>query len=181
MQHQGFKHCGKDIDLSHLNQVSEDFNWIDKELGEQRYRFWVRYSNHCYSRSLGEGETLQKVDHIIENEPLRVFCPERYGMTNNLVPMINGLFAKPTTKVSLTHDFNWTVFQLYLSPEGGGQNRYCAFFRVKNSTIQPEDGNLHFLDMHIESAYIRTNMVETRRSCPFGHVAHMTKNNLSYF
>lgn len=95
--------------------------------------------------------------------------------------MMGALFDKPTSKVSLTYDRNWTTFQLYLPPHGGEQHRYCAFFRVKNSAEQPEDPSLHFLDMHVESAYVRTNMVQTVRSCPFGMVAHMTKHQIPYF
>jgi hypothetical protein len=181
MQHENFHYNGALIDLSHLGQTSADFNW-NSPIGKQTYRVWLRYSNHCYSRELDNGEAQPEDAYVVETAPkLRVYCPDRCSHTERLVGMMGALFEKPTSKVSLTHDKNWTTFQLYLPPEGGGQHRYCAFFRVKNSAEQPEDPTLHFLDMHVESAYVRTNMVRTVRSCPFGMVAHMTKHQISYF
>lgn len=142
----------------------------------------LRYSNHCYSRELDHGEAQSEDAYVVETAPkLRGYCPDRYGHTERLFGMMGGLFEKPTSKVLLTHNKNWTTFQLYLPPEGGGQHRYCAFFGVKNSAEQPKDPTLHFLDMHVESGYVRTNMVQTARSCPFGMVAHMTKHQKSYF
>ena len=181
MQHENFHYNGTLIDLSLLSQTSADFDWTSP-IGKQTYRVWLRYSNHCYSRELEDGEARPEDAYVVETTPkLRIYCAERYGHTERLVGMMGTLFEKPTSKVSLTYDRNWATFQLYLPPQGGEQNRYCAFFRVKNSSEQPEDPTLHFLDMHVESAYVRTNMVQTVRSCPFGMVAHMTKHQIPYF
>lgn len=181
MQHENFHYREELIDLSHLSQTSADFQWTGQDGTLRTYRVWIRYSNHTYSRELGVDETQATDAYVVDSSPkLRVFCPERYGQTHRLVGMMNGLFEKPTTRVALTHDKNWTTFQLYLPPQGETQHRYCAFFRVKNSVAQPEDGGMHFLDMHVESAYVRTNMVQTVRACPFGHVAYMTRHNISY-
>ncbi|WP_187971252.1 hypothetical protein [Aquibium microcysteis] len=169
------------IDLSHLRQTTTDFDWRSPT-GKQTYRVWLRYSTHCYSRELGEGETLGESDHVVETHPrLRVYCPERYGQTGRLVIMIRGLFEKPTSKVSLTRERNWTTFTFYEHSEGGGQHRYCAFFRIRNSARQLEDPSLHSLEMYVESAYVRSDMVRTLRSCPFGLVAHMTRYRIPYF
>lgn len=181
MQHENFQYRGEVINLSHLGQSSADFNWTGQNKTEHTYRVWLRYSCHCYSRELDEGENQAADAHLVEAAPkVRVYCPDRYAQTQRLAGMMAGLFAKPTSRVALTHDANWTTFQLYAPAEGGAQQRYCAFFRVKNSANQPEDQNLHFLDMHVESAYVRTNMVQTVRSCPFGQVAYMTKYGIRY-
>jgi hypothetical protein len=55
MQHENFHYNGTLIDLSHLSQTSADFNWTTPN-GTETYRVWLRYSNHCYSRELNEGE-----------------------------------------------------------------------------------------------------------------------------
>jgi hypothetical protein len=181
MQHNNFQYNGTLIDLSHLAQTSSDFNWTSK-MGNQAFRVRLRYSNHCYSRELEDGEVQSENAYVVETAPkVRVFCPDRYGHTVKLVSLMGTLFEKPTSKVSLTYDKNWTIFELYQPPERGGQQRYCAFFRVKNSAMQPEDPILHFLEVYVESAYVRTNMVKIRRSCTFGMVAHLTKHHIPYF
>jgi len=181
MQHQSLRQNGTLVDLSHLRQTIACFDWTGPT-GRETYRVRLRYSTHCYSRELAEGETLGEDACLIETSPRpRVYCPERYGQTGRLVTMIRGLFEKPTSKVSLTHERNWTTYSLYQPLGGGGQNRYCAFFRIRNAALQTEDQGPHSLDMYVESAYVRTDMVRTLRSCPFGLVAHMTRHRIPYY
>lgn len=181
MQHQDFQYQGQTIALGHLQQSSADFEWVSKDGVKHIYRVWLRYSNHCYSRELDPDEEQEQDAYVVETEPrLRVYCPVRYSLTPQLVGMMGNLFLKPTSRVSLTMEANWTTYQLYLPHEGGTQQRYCAFFRIRNSSVQPVDGSYHSLDMHVESAYVRSNMVKTERHCPFGQVAQMTKDNISY-
>jgi len=181
MQHENFTYKNKLIELDHLQQKSADFVWTGDDGLSITYRIWLRYSCHPYSRELHKDEAVDDEAYVVEKNPtVRIFCPERYDQTKRLVEMMSGLLAKPTSRVSLTHENNWTTFQLYLPPEGKRQHRYCAFFRVKNSLHQPSDLALHFLDMHVESGYIRENIVSTVRACTFGNVAHMTKNGIAY-
>lgn len=181
MQHENFYYKEDPVDLSHLQQTSADFTWLGKNSVTHTYRVWLRYSCHAYSRNLDIGEEVGEDDYIVETTPkLRIYCPKRYSQTQRLVAMMGGLFEKPTSRVALTHDNNWTTFQLYLPAGGGAQHRYCAFFTVKNSRQQPDDPELHFLEMHVESGYIKESIVKTVRGCTFGEVAYMTKYEIPY-
>ncbi|OHV89430.1 hypothetical protein ORS3428_30630 [Mesorhizobium sp. ORS 3428] len=46
-------------------------------------------------------------------------------------------------------------------PIGRWTAQVLRLFQVKNSAAQPEDPNLHFLDMHVERTYVRTNIGQT--------------------
>ncbi|WP_157961316.1 hypothetical protein [Microvirga flavescens] len=109
--------------------------------------------------------------------PLRVFCPMRHEKTTLLTQMIEGLFAKPASRVSLTMENNWTVFHLYAEPEHQGDPRYCAFFRMRRSTV-PLRGEQVPLEMFVESGYGRSTRVKVLRHAPFGRVAEETAFNV---
>jgi hypothetical protein len=82
--------------------------------------------------------------------------------------MIDGLFVRPTSRVSLTVEDNWTIFHLYSPAEHPGADRYCAFFRLRQSGVLLGKGKLP-MDMYVESGYARMNPVKVLRHLPFGH------------
>ncbi|WP_156379799.1 MULTISPECIES: hypothetical protein [unclassified Rhizobium] len=165
-------------DLSHLDQRSYDFSWTEPDYPPFQFKVWVRYSPHCYSRQVDPDEA--GPDDVLVYDPhhTRVFCPERYIETPRLVEIINSVMSKPTTRVSTTTKGNQHVFQLFI--RNGSSQRYCVFFSLKNSDVQPIDGSSHYLDAHIESAYVKDERVGVVTSMPFGRLAHHTKKNIRY-
>lgn len=183
MRHQDINNGGHIFTLGHLNQFIGKFSWTPKGTNAAvTFSVRVRYSDHCYSRNLVDGE-LQTANHSIVNQgpPLRVFCPERYGDTPRLCQMIQGLFAKPGTSVTLTARGNWTIYQLYTPPGQQTHLRYCAFFRIKTSDVGPLlDGECP-LDLFVESGYEKADRAMGQRRAPFGTVAAMTMSGEKYF
>lgn len=174
-------HREEKLALEHLSQSFGEFEWTPKGGEKTKFKVSVRYSNHCYSRSLGDGEVQAEDDVVVEQSPLRLFCRQRYDHTPKLCEMINGLFAKPGTTVSLTYEPNWTIYQLYAKPAEGAQYRYCVFFRVRRTDVDAMVDGSYPLDMYVESGYVRTNMVDVRKKVPFGTVAAMTMLGEAYF
>lgn len=169
MQHRDIIHANRVYVVSHLDQKFYNFVWTDHTGHRQTFRVFVRYSNHCYSRSCGR-HALRRDDTIIEEHPeLRVFCLERYGESFRLVDIVAEIITKPTTSVAQTDKGNYHVYSL--SAADGSPGRYCIFFRLKNADVQPVDGSAHFLDLHIESAYLKDIRVGVRARMPFGKLA----------
>jgi hypothetical protein len=166
--------------LVHLAQSIGLFDWKSKDGRKIAFSVRVRYSNHCYSKSLILGEQPAVDDVVVNCDPLRVFCTERHSYSTGLVMIVKGLFAKPTTTVHLTHESNWHIYQLYTSTDGG-HDRYCVFFRVKKSDVDKLASGAYPLDLFVESAYLRGEMVKPLKRVPFGKVAEMTMLGLEYF
>jgi len=162
---------GQLYSLSHLAQRSYSFDWTVDNV-TTTYTAWVRYSNHCYSESVGIG-VLTADDVVVSKNPLRTFCPIRFGETPRLVGLVADMMAKPTTRVARTSKGNYSVYQLYV--KDGEQNRYCVFFTVKPSLSQPGVGHEYFLDVHIESAYLKDQRVGTVSQSPLGKIAHLAR------
>ncbi|ESX29445.1 hypothetical protein X765_13580 [Mesorhizobium sp. LSHC440B00] len=174
-------HREEKLALEHLSQSFGEFDWAPKGGEKTKFKVSIRYSNHCYSRSLEDGEVQAEDDVVVEVLPLRLFCRQRYDHTPKLCEMIKGLFIKPSTTVSLTYESNWTIYQLYAKPAEGAQYRYCVFFRVKRTDVHGMVDGSYPLDMYVESGYVRTNIVNVRKKVPFGTVAAMTMLGEAYF
>lgn len=172
MTHKDLIHKGITYKFDHLIQSTHSFVWAGPTGDEENYQAWVRYSSHCYSEAIA-ADDLTSDDLVVEQTPLRVFCPIRFAETTRLVEIVGAMLARPTTRVSLTNVGNCHVYQLFV--RDGAQNRYCIFFNVKMSKVQPVDGACIYLDFHIESAYIKDHRVGVVRACPLGTVAYMTK------
>lgn len=173
-------HREEQLALGHLNQFLGEFEWTPKGGQPNRYRVRVRYSNHCYSRKLEDGEELLADDVVVDTGPLRVFCRERYNLTTTLCRTINGLFAKPTTAVFLTHESNWTIYQFYARVPGQPQP-YRVFFTVRRGNSPDMVDGAHRLEMYVQSAYPKESLVGTKRKALFGTVADMTIRGEPYF
>jgi hypothetical protein len=163
--------------LGHLTQSIREFEWTPKGSVKTKFNVKVRYSNHCYSKSV---DTPVVDDVVIDQKPLRVFCPYRHDYTYDLATMIDGVFQKPTTTVQLTQEDNWHIYRIYAKVKLYTQDRYCVFFRIKKDHDRLIDGATS-LDMHVESAYPRTKIVPTVMRVPFGAAAAMAALGESYF
>lgn len=163
--------CHRDVDynLQHLQQIFGDFEWEDRG---DRYRFntRIRFGNHCYSRELAVDEVQHKGDFVVPDKQLRVFCPDRYQQTHVLNQVFANLLVKPTTRVAMTHEKNYTIFKLY-AVVGAQQETYRMFFNVKPGKPALLADGSHQLDVFVESAYLKENRVGIRRHLPFGNAA----------
>ncbi|ESZ12402.1 hypothetical protein X735_22510 [Mesorhizobium sp. L2C085B000] len=162
-------HREEKLALEHLSQSFGEFDWTPKGGEKTKFKVSIRYSNHCYSRSLEDGKVQAEDDVVVEVLPLRLFCRQRYDHTPKLCEMIKGLFIKPSTTVSLTYESNWTIYQLYAKPAEGAQYRYCVFFRVRRTDVH---------DM-VDGSY-PLGHVRGERVCPDQHGQRQEESALRY-
>lgn len=181
MKFQKITHQGNEYSLAGLAQSFKRFNWKTKDGGEVVFSIKVRYSDHCVSREIKHPEVCADGDFIFSENPVRVFCPDRYSCASMLVGIIDGLFGKPGTSVGLTDaNRNWHTYQLYKPLGVEEQRRYCCFFSLKRRYEALSDGSLP-LDLFVESAYPRGQRVGVVKSIPFGKVAELTWNRADYY
>ncbi len=166
-------HNGHAQDLRHLKRSFRDFNWTARNGAELTFHVLVRYTDHCYSRELDDGE-LQTEEHSVVSEgpPKRVFCLERYGETQRLCLMINRLLEKPNSPVSLTDgERNWMTYHSYPSSDERFGSHYCAFFHLKQNGYVEPDSPVIPLSLYVESAHLRLNKGAIVNQIPFGRAA----------
>jgi hypothetical protein len=165
-------HFGTDYALKHLVPSYHSFGWTAEDGSHMAFEARVRYSNHCFSEEIGQGVPQTGACALADGNKIRVFCPVRHGHSMTLPEIMTGLFAKVTTPVCLTHENNWTVFRLQMTPALDKGEKYFVFFKVRQANpgvLTP--GQPHRLDIYVQSAYGRAAPVETFRRYPFGRVA----------
>lgn len=91
----------------------------------------------------------------------RLFDLDRFNLSLSLPSLIEGLFHKPTTSVSLTAKANYYVFQTANVGQIQNGAKYYAFFNPKYKFQDRADPQRHHIELYVESAYCRATAPET--------------------
>lgn len=163
--------------LSHLQKHTGSFSWIGKDKGKSDYLVRLSFSDHCYSEEIKNGRNVKEDDLIINTLPTRVFCPIRHRESPVLVGMMKGLIEKPTSRIALTAkttggNSNWKIYKLYTRLDDGGPGRYTVFFSIRRRSKYLTEG-ARWIDVYVESAYLKDKKVPVVTNLPFGQVSEM--------
>jgi len=89
---------GEEYDLSHFLTFETAYEIKFRDGTEDEIQTLVRFSNHCYTRSMKEGDDER---HIVDRQPrrggiedIRVFCPYRWEFSLKLRAILETLLFK---------------------------------------------------------------------------------------
>lgn len=139
---------GQFRDISHLAPIQ---HWMDLNvLGgkiKKKALLEFRFSNHCYSRTPKDDETVPAGMVVVDGSRNRIFCPTRYSLSRNLAQHINELVSK-NGMVEKSRHLNFFSTTM-VSPQGV-EIPYYVFMQPqkKQDANQPPK-----IDIHVESAY----------------------------
>ena len=85
--------------------------------------------------------------------------------------MISSLIARPTQRVALTYESNWSIYALRMSPSLQPDELFYVFFRLRKSDPAILAGGVRSLELYVESAYSRVTKVAVREQRTFGAAA----------
>lgn len=159
-------HLGQDYPVGHLLPHVGAFDWTEGS-DIRRFSVHVRYSPHCYSEGL-TGEAPDGSFVFTDAGGRRAFSPQRHAHSLSVPGMINALIDKPTLRVSLTYESNWSIFALRMSPALAADELFYVFFRLRRSDPVALSDRLRSLELYVESAYARATKVAVREHRPFG-------------
>lgn len=144
------------IDISHLRDIQRRMT-LDLRGGKQKKNAFLefRFSCHCYSRRPKEGEAIPPKmlvpDGSVHKPRNRIFCPDRYDLSLQLVQRIDHLI-ETNGDVEKSRHLNFFATHLLVSGEGGNVETvpYYIFMmpKKKQDPNQPPK-----LDIFVESAY----------------------------
>ena len=146
MKWNSFEYQGTTHDLSHL----DPFEWhytteAGKNHPETTYKFHVTFSMHCFTRKPKDGEQIANDLWYQGPKEDRVFCFDRYELSQQLPGIIQDLGDRPCWH---THHGNY--FTIEVITQGGQAVDYEVYFDV---TRAARKGWLHLV---VNSAYVRT-------------------------
>ncbi|GEM_PF-1222427 len=134
---------GEVIEFTHL----EPFQMmVPSKKARKNLQVHVRYTNHCFSRGLHDGENNISEDVFPDQHGNpRKFCPDRFALSLELRRYLVDL-NDPRAQVKQTaEERNWVYIVRLESPKGP----YYVFFEIKRTPkTSPDD-----LHMIVESAY----------------------------
>ncbi len=136
---------GVTYDFAHLEPFTMRFNSVK---AGRELRVNVRFSNHCFTRSLIDdelpNEELLLIDH---NNRSRIFCFVRYHLSKNLPNIIRSLNNAKCKVHETTSRRNFNYSLEINNPNGP----YHVFFKISKSTGMY--AKMQDLTMFVESAY----------------------------
>lgn len=153
-------HHGTQFSLRHLQPMHPNFRWRCQNGVMVTFSAKIKFSNHCVSKNYNAASNIEA--HCFEDG--REFCPDRHAWSLGMPTIIDNLFFKPTTQVTLTAEDNWFVFRLSMQPRLPVGERYYCFFRPRHHELMCANPVLHKFNLHVESAYSRKNPPTTPRS-----------------
>lgn len=147
---------GESIDISHLCPITRTMT-LDLRGGTQKKdaRLEFRFSCHCYSRGpRGEEaipEDMRVLDGSTQQPRDRIFCPNRYKLSFQLVEKIDALIAS-NGNVEKSRHLNFFATSLVVQDEGGNTQDvpYYVFMKAKKKQDPNQPAKL---DIFVESAY----------------------------
>lgn len=148
---------GESIDISHLRPITRKMT-LDLRGGMQKKdaRLEFRFSCHCYSRGPKEDEEaipegMLVPDGSMEQPRDRIFCPNRYELSLQLVEKIDALIAS-NGNVEKSRHLNFFATSLVVQDEGGDTQDvpYYVFMKAKKKQDPNQPPKL---DIFVESAY----------------------------
>ena len=166
---EAIRHLGVEYRVNHLAPQQAAFTWTDA--GEtHRLSVHIRYSAHCYSEGLVD-EAPSGSFVFSDAGGLRVFSPPRHALSLLVPGLIGNLIAKPTSRVGLTYEKNWSVYALTMTPTLAPGDLFYTFFRLRRSEPAELGNGVKRLELYVESAYSRRNRVPLREIRTFGSAA----------
>ena len=155
MKWKKFIYSNKEYDISHLHP-------FQLQLGG--YKFNVLFSMHCFTRKPLNNEVYDEtLSYQGPNEKDRVFCFDRYDLSQQLPNIIRSLEKRPCW-----HTHHGSFFTIELQSSEGERQEYEVYFEVFKS----KNG---WMTIQIKSAYIRDNYHQTtqprKRKIRFGVIA----------
>lgn len=153
MKWRPFIHRGETYDLSHL----APFDWYyTAEAGEKRpertYHFQVTFSMHCFTRKALPDEDIIAGLWYQGPKEQRVFCFDRHKLSFKLPEIIVSLKER-----TCWHTGHNNFFTIEIITKKGDTVEYEVYFNITRATRRD------WLNLIIESAYIRTDAYQTQR------------------
>jgi hypothetical protein len=138
--------CGADtFDLCHLHPKSITYVQDAKGKNPARtYAVEVRYSMHCFTRSIKAGEKVDPALCYGDHREVRAFDVPRWELSHYLPGIVEGLAQR-----RCFHTGRGNFFTVELIDKGGNRVEYEVFFNAYRHPGKPN------LLLFIQSAYVR--------------------------
>jgi len=109
----------------------------------------VLFSNHCFSRSLGDHEVVDESLIVMDGSETRVLDKERYDLSKLHLQRV--ILELPNRHIQVADPTrpNFVTFELPPSNPGGKQIRYAVFFEVKRDRKRKRR-----MLLRVQSAYV---------------------------
>ncbi|GAA0814313.1 hypothetical protein GCM10009111_11020 [Colwellia asteriadis] len=130
-----------DYDLAHL--TGKEFSYkraATQDYPEKTVRFYLEYSNHCFTEHFGDHEYGHGADHEI-----RYFCSKRYEHSKGIYDLIKKVISE---NVFMQLTFNEHREQFYYLEEHYNNTDYRLFIEVSKSNHTNSD-----IRLKVVSAY----------------------------
>lgn len=135
-----FQHNDTTYDLCHLHPFEMEVVQPAKDKKpEQRFRFVVKFSLHCFAAEIKNGDDPALA--YSDNRETRTFCFDRYRLSHHLPDIIRDIGAK-----RCSHTGKGNFFIVELIDDEGNQVEYEIYFDVTKG--KP-------MELFIQSAYVR--------------------------
>lgn len=109
----------------------------------------VLFSNHCFTRSLIQGEEVDDTLIVMDGSEKRVLDKERYDLSRQYLPRLILELPKRHIQVADPTRPNFVTFELSPTAPGADPVRYAVFFEVKKDSIRRKR-----MLLRVQSAYI---------------------------
>ena len=126
---------GIEYDLTHL--IGKEFSYrraATQSYPERIVRFYVEYSNHCFTEHFGDHE----YEHGAEHE-IRYFCSKRYDHSKGIYDLIKKVISE---NVFMQLTFNEHREQFYYLEEHYNNTDYRLFIEISKSNHANSDVRL---------------------------------------
>ena len=107
------------------------------------------FSNHCFTRSLIQGEEVDDTLIVMDGSEKRVLDKERYDLSRQYLPRLILELPKRHIQVADPTRPNFVTFELSPTAPGADPVRYAVFFEVKKDSIRRKR-----MLLRVQSAYI---------------------------
>lgn len=112
----------------------------------------VLFSNHCFTRSLIQGEVVDDSLTVLDGSEKRVLDKERYDLSRQYLPKLILELPKRHIQVADQTKPNFVTFELPSTAPGADPVRYAVFFEVKKDSVRRKR-----MLLRVQSAYILKN------------------------
>ncbi|MDG4953200.1 stationary phase growth adaptation protein [Actinobacillus equuli] len=138
-----FRYKDKEYDLSHLNAHSIEYTQPAIKGGKEiRYKFYITYSMHCFTKDYPKQTEEEKLELMYKTErESRPFCEERYNLSKHLPQIIQKL---PESYIGFAGYDNFATIEMI-----DQQTKQAIFYKVTFVAYRFK----RKLRLHITSAY----------------------------
>lgn len=109
----------------------------------------VLFSNHCFTRSLEDGEVVDESLIMMDGSKKRVLDKERYELSRLYLPWLILELPDRHTQVADRTRPNFVTFEIPPTAPGEKQIRYAVFFEVKRDAKRKRR-----ILLRVQSAYV---------------------------